>query len=402
MVDINYQLNPGRKFIKNIRRSADVSAQDKPIFILLRGIVVDVFSKTSQTVTSYRIPPYSLNLKIIGEDLSSMNPIYDSPKWYSPLLPINFIVLPEIGEEVLAIRETNKTNSSGYWLGRVNETATINRYLSKEWAEDTAEPQLKYGFPFEVRNIQNVSKGTLKEISLTLKKLKPGDISIQGRSGTYNIHSFDEKNKRGLLEFGIDSYLLVPDQQTTIPSSSGLIADVVNYAATNTTHVAQSSLSGVSDLIFSSSAIDKNIETSLIINRADKIINVSVSGEPLIYREVLGEKINSNIKDLIVEIKSLADILNTSVNSIMKMLENHQHTFKGADLKTDISIPIPKESTGSITKSIVFALKDQKVAKTEDIPNTLNVEGSINKITTKVNSIIADLENNLSKTQFIN
>ena len=51
-------------------------------------------------------PPFSIYAKIIGEDLDVEHPELQVEKiFYAPFLPIHNLVIPEIGEEILIMRE---------------------------------------------------------------------------------------------------------------------------------------------------------------------------------------------------------------------------------------------------------------------------------------------------------
>jgi len=421
---MNYldSLYPGRKFLREIRKATNNNGVAS--YVLLRGIVISINTIVAQREDSYQIPPYSLNLKIIGEDVSTDDPFEDPTNWFSPLLPINFIILPEVGEEVLAIRETNSRKSIGFWIGRVNETAFLTRYLARDWI-NAQEPQLKYGFPFDVKDIENNAGGTLKSenINIFLKDLLPGDVSLQGRSGTYHIHTRDVLNKKGSIETGVNIFVSEDVgtsvvSETASQSAAGVYGNSQNTEiktsvvsrtvtrekeATKVCHYAELSLSdmfNISNIDFSSSGIDRKIQTSLLYSSADRILSYSKTGEPLIYREVLGEKINSNIVALMEEVKKISILVKESINSIAKMLSEHQHTLDNVDLKTSFSVPIPEKSMGDQSREISFNTKGKKVEKPENIqaPSLL----AIDSINNKINEIIASLEDNLSKTHFIN
>jgi len=93
--DANELLYPGRRLIKESKRNYENWSNNKEaVFILLHGIVIDIFLEKGQKDRSHIVPPYSLNLRIIGEDITDKNAkdiVNKPPKWYAPLLPNNFL-----------------------------------------------------------------------------------------------------------------------------------------------------------------------------------------------------------------------------------------------------------------------------------------------------------------------
>ena len=159
-MDISKQYFPGRKYIKDtMSRSKSWEPAKEASFVLYRGIVVDILMDTEQNSQSSYIPPFSCNIKIIGEDITTTkDPASESKTWYAPFQPTNIITLPELGEEVLVIREISLKGTAGYWIGRVNNNAFLSRYLTREYA--TGTPKQVYGFDFNVRDIADFENGT--------------------------------------------------------------------------------------------------------------------------------------------------------------------------------------------------------------------------------------------------
>ena len=105
-------------------------------FILKRAIVISVkMGVNTNDNNSAFLPQYSINARVIGEGISTTVPENDIPKWYTPLIPNALMIIPEIGEQILVIHETLKTNSKGFWIGRVNDSDKVSLKLTNEQKE---------------------------------------------------------------------------------------------------------------------------------------------------------------------------------------------------------------------------------------------------------------------------
>ena len=92
-------------------------------FVLKRAIVISVkMGINTNDNTAAFLPQYSINARVIGEGSSTPTPENDIPEWYIPFIPNAIMAIPEIGEQILVIHETIKSNSRGYWIGRVNDS----------------------------------------------------------------------------------------------------------------------------------------------------------------------------------------------------------------------------------------------------------------------------------------
>ena len=82
------------------------------LFILNRAIVISV--KVGVDVSpqgSANLPQFSINARIIGEDLSNVSPENEVTRWYAPLMSNTIISVPEVGEQVFVMRETTLNKS---------------------------------------------------------------------------------------------------------------------------------------------------------------------------------------------------------------------------------------------------------------------------------------------------
>ena len=100
---LQQEFNRGYDFILNTYGSAENIMPGKNTWLLLsKGIVIDVdFDIAKNYKNAEGQPPFSIYAKIIGEDLDVDEPDLEVEKiYYSPLLPIHNICVPEIGEEI--------------------------------------------------------------------------------------------------------------------------------------------------------------------------------------------------------------------------------------------------------------------------------------------------------------
>ena len=142
-------------------------------------------------------------------DESSADPLEETDKvYYPPFFPMHSICIPEVGEEVLILKETPEPSAAGYYVGRVNDSTPLNISYARDYValnDPETRNSYRYGFNFDVRKLrekfsfQSPSPETANiSIPLTF-----GDVVQQGRSKTYVRQSFNKNNKKGVLEQGI-------------------------------------------------------------------------------------------------------------------------------------------------------------------------------------------------------
>lgn len=320
---IDEVLNPGRKFIKSTYGSALGWNKNKDArFILNRGIVLKVDIGINNDKISSIIPPGSIQAKIIGEDISGVNPKTELNKWYTPLMSLHNIAIPEVGEEVWIIRESTTTESQGSWICRVSESSSISRVLSNENLEGQS-PIDRYGFQFEVNDIkENITQDKEKVYTIPFRQ---GDVIQQGRTNTYIRQSFDPlNNSSGVLEAGIKESREYTHNDT--PS--------VGKTRTKTIHVSGSDLRRLTNIEIEDGSIENDVD--IIYSEADVVVNVSkkADSETTIQRHILGNKQTEWLKKLIATMQDLAerieagdisDRLNKLSEETSELLSKHQY-----------------------------------------------------------------------------
>tara|TARA_R110000824_G_scaffold4983_8_gene23370 strand:+ start:949 stop:2373 length:1425 start_codon:yes stop_codon:yes gene_type:complete len=359
-------LNPGLASVARSAKASRYAEFDNQI--LIRGIVVDINREMTvdKKYTAYK-PLYSVKAAIIGEDHDinkNIPPSLSDFKWYAPLTSHHFISIPEIGEEVIIIRESENRLTKGYWISRVSETNKTSRYLSKEYMNgDVKQPLQKYGFHFDVSKLNREKKQIqppFQKISYAIPA-KLGDVIQQGRSGTFIRHSFNPRAKRrgGVLEIGILEDRIYPlnDASTSI-----------GRTRTKTIHINRGLLSDIGGME-KETKIDFRIEgpfqdgsfqtiptnvldtpKNLIANVAEETYNISISNlaEQTLHRHVLGEKLvthQENVNKVLNDILSSIDKFVNTTDNIMEMFLNHTHGIP------EINIEIPDKEVSFVDRT---------------------------------------------------
>ena len=288
-------------------------------FILKRAIVISVkMGVNTSEASSAFLPQYSINARVIGEGISTKIPENDIPQWYTPLISNSIISVPEIGEQILIIHETLKSNSKGFWIGRVNDSDKVSLKLTNEQKQPANPlPLSRYGKSFDVKSLNQRSKQ--RNSYVEGKKIfqlpgQLGDVIIQGRSGSYTRHSFNPASesgeKPGLLEMGIlQSRPYAPSINPTIGVSHTKTAhfsnSVVSALGSQFTKQTPNDGDNISQTLpsqYSGGPETTNMSENrkdFIVNIANEIYNVSntTDSETSMYRQVLGEKLKEYFVD---------------------------------------------------------------------------------------------------------
>ena len=121
------QFNKGTDYIQSSYNVSDGVTKITPNLIF-KGVVIEVdFNALKSTSLASLIPPFSVFAKLIGIDDDVKNPLATQNKiFYPPLFPIHTICIPEIGEEVLILKENSEVSSQGYYIGRINDSSPLN------------------------------------------------------------------------------------------------------------------------------------------------------------------------------------------------------------------------------------------------------------------------------------
>ena len=146
------QLNKGVGYIQNSYNLSDGVTKITPNLIF-KGVVIEVdFGALKSTTYASVVPPFSVFAKIIGMDDDTIDPTNQQTKiYYPPLFPMHTICIPEIGEEVLILKENSEFNSQGYYIGRVNDSSPLNISYARDYVginDPETDNRYRYGFSF--------------------------------------------------------------------------------------------------------------------------------------------------------------------------------------------------------------------------------------------------------------
>ena len=379
--NLTRQFNKGLDYIQSTYNVADGVIQPTPTLIF-RGVVIDVdFKALKSTTYASLIPPFSVYAKLIGIDDDVEDPLVTQDKiYYPPLFPVHTICIPEIGEEVIILKETPEPSSQGYYIGRVNASSPLNISYARDYIginDPETGNKYKYGFSFDVRElrekfINRMPSGEFSNVSIPMTY---GDVVQQGRSKTYVRHSFNKNNKKGVLEQGIrmDGQLLSKDQVNsfnyvapvdsaapmlqgedgeliTTPQMLRSVDPSIGITKTKTIHFVDSSIKRLGDYTYQSFYGNKQTgeltgeDKGMIVNIAEEIYNISsrnVSG--LLYRQVLGEKLvvqQQQSLNLMKEVMNTVSDFAASTQVLLDAFLDHTHALPRIDLNLEKTIDV--------------------------------------------------------------
>lgn len=411
--DISSAINTSDRFVKETRRS-NVGFEQQKEFLLRRAVVTDI-NRQSKIIGALAqvMPAYSVAAIILDEDIYSSRPdLQKNKRWYAPLLPINNIAMPEVGEEIFVIKEQNIKSSFGFWVGRVNNNYNLNFYPAKDWNKNT-EIKFKNG-PIKVNEMNNdVFITPRKQVYQSVLPFLDGDVIQQGRSGTFIRHSFNPTNKNAVLELGIN----IKQPRVISKTNSSL-----GYTKTKTLHLESSSISDLTgqfnifqnnfDPYISLKDIKNNADfgtplfsfdntpQNIILNISQSHYNISTdaAGTPVtnyLYRQVLGDRNKEVIEELIDTVRDLKDF----VGEVYDEYKNHVHEMEGQTFRYGKKI-------GKKLVRILFKVNGGKgkTAPTEKVAindNTYGLDRKFPDFEEDLERISSKLDSTLSKTQFI-
>ena len=399
--DLLRQFNKGTDYIQSSFVSSEgIFNRNVPNFIY-KGIVIDVnFERTASTTSASMVPPFSVYAKIIGMDEDTADPETQfSRTYYPPLFPMHNLCIPEIGEEVLVLKESADESSVGYYIGRVNDSTPLNISYARDYIatnDKTTNNEFRYGFSFDVRKLRKkyehiMPSDETNNISIPLIY---GDVVQQGRSKTYLRHSFNRNNKMGVLEQGIslpgqgagdevtnsfnypapgsnkkvfnnvaDTYNQLNDETGEIVENISIVDPnfvlptnrkftrsydpSIGKTSTKTIHFVDSSIVRLGDYSFQSvngeTKSDLQAEDrSIIANIADEIYNISskeISG--VLYRQVLGEKLvnqQQQTYSLLKEVLTTVQGFAQTTQVLLDAFIDHTHALPKIELNLEKEI----------------------------------------------------------------
>lgn len=371
------QLNKANDYIQNSYNIADGVTKATPTLIF-KGVVIEVdFGTIKSTTYASIVPPFSVFAKIIGLDDDVLDPTNQQNKiYYPPLFPMHTICIPEIGEEVLILKENSTHASQGYYIGRVNDSSPLNISYARDYVginDPETDNRYRYGFSFDVRDLREkqlhkMPSAADNNISIPMTY---GDVVQQGRTKTYVRHSFNKNNKKGVLEQGIrmngqlinreminsfdydgnSANINAPQNETLGNSNLARSVDPsIGVTKTKTIHFVDSSIKRLGNYSYQSYYGNKQSgevdgeDKGMIVNIADEIYNISsrnVSGA--LYRQVLGEKLVSQQQQTLNLMKEMMNTVSDFASSTQMLLDaflDHTHAIPKIELTLEKTIEV--------------------------------------------------------------
>ena len=163
--DITRQLNKGADFIQTSFQASQGIVSPITSTFIFKGVVIEVnFERLQNYLNSSMKPPFSVYAKLIGWDEDTADPNVDNNKiFYPPLFPMHTICIPEIGEEVLILKESADFSAQGYYVGRVNDSSSLNISYARSWVGNQRNTSniSKYGFSFDVKELREAHESEM-------------------------------------------------------------------------------------------------------------------------------------------------------------------------------------------------------------------------------------------------
>ena len=378
--NIARQFNRGTDYIQGSYNISEGVTQISPQLIF-KGVVIDIdFGTLKSTTYASVVPPFSVFAKIIGLDDDVIDPETQQTKvYYPPLFPMHTICIPEIGEEVLILKENSEFLSQGYYIGRINDSSSLNISYARDYIginDPETDNKYRYGFSFDVRDLRAkfADKMPSSEDSNVSIPMTYGDVVQQGRTKTYVRHSFNRNNKKGVLEQGIrmDGQLLSKGQvnsfnyktaaedtmsymledgeaQAALPSRRS-IDPSIGDTKTKTIHFVDSSIKRLGNYNYQSFYGNKQNgeiegeDKGMIVNIAEEIYNISsrnVAG--VLYRQVLGEKLVTQQQQTFNLMKEVMNTVSEFASSTQVLLDaflDHTHALPKIELNLEKTIEV--------------------------------------------------------------
>ena len=382
------QDNRSAEYIQSSFNVSEGVTQPSPNLIF-KGIVIDVdLAALKSTTFASVIPPFSVFAKLIGVDEDVEDPLATVDKtYYPPLFPMHTICVPEIGEEVLILKENSEFSSQGYYIGRINDSSPLNISYARDYMginDPETSNNYRYGFSFDVRELRKKFEKQMpsSEFNNVSIPMTYGDVVQQGRTKTYLRHSFNRNNKKGVLEQGIrmDGQLASKDEvnsfdyqgteEQTAPAgllagfsprlpdgeaseAPGMLRSVdpsIVITKTKTIHLVDSSIRRLGDYTYQSFYGNEQTgelegdDKGMIVNIAEEIYNISSRnvGKAL-YRQVLGEKLVTQQQQTLNLMKEVMNTVSEFASSTQILLDaflDHTHALPKIELNLEKTIDV--------------------------------------------------------------
>ena len=323
------QHRPAAKIKKDFYHKGQMYEDSVYDEIMSKGLVVAVDYYGNKKLG---VSPYSVQVK-----LPSSFDTQHQDRWYSSLLPIHNLALPQVGEEVLIIFVTAGDKSQGFWISRFNYTEKFSTNSFKHIdisaidtdknTSKTLQDQL-----FGVNTTKDDIKETLDvepEIvyDIPYLRVKPGDVVTHGRSNTHIINTFDTKNKKGVIDILTEieeSKKKFYEQEYHVNSKGARVL------LTTLSNVDELSISGDSKRVFHKD-FGEHKEDSYALIKANQIRLIADTGG-LVNHMILAEQYKDWLEKLVNTLKTDIDAVKTEIEQLKTSFD----TFITGNLSTHI------------------------------------------------------------------
>jgi len=352
-------LHPGYRMIKQAYGASKGTHNPIEKFILYRAIVIKIIVTIDNDHTGSLFPPGTLECQILGDTVTSSNDPNIASSQVLPFNDLHNISIPEVGEEVWIVKESDKNGAIPYWIGRVNDSNFTSRVLARESYKDQS-PLSRYGYNFIVEEIDEKVTHEGRSYSVPFN---PGDVIQQGRSDSYIRHSYNTDDKdEGILELGIKER-----RRYGTP-----IGPSIGKTHTKTLH--------------------------RVIKGSGAIFNLTDNGNfNIVEQQVLGNKLNeslSGITNSIIELTKNLKNLETNVDDIKTNLNSINN-------KSDMDIKVSKDDKGFVIDVELISHKKTIFVETvvEDVDKDIR---EAKDILNDLKGFRDNFKEHLSQGQFIN
>ena len=298
------------------------------------------------------IAPYSVKVRIYTDYSSKID------SFYPPLLPVHMLSLPQVGEEVLIILFDSKNSEKGFWISRLNydnnfsdnnlNQYNLNSLNNKETTKQIYTPGLN---PDDLKELYDVEPSFPYKVPKM--RIKPGDVLTHGRSNTHVFHTFDTKNKKGIIDIVTE----IDKEKEDFYKQEFHISKGARNLLVTKHNIDEDLIQKDMNLKFHNNynkTAPKSQDESFVLETGDQIRLLSPKGGE-INHSVLGEKQQEWLEKLIDLISNLIENVSVLNENVLK----HKHMGTGPT-----SPPLPSELI-NFTKLIT----DLKTLK-QDINNT--------------------------------
>ena len=319
------------------------------MLILERAIVISVNLGIDINPTASYLPQFAINARLIGGTTSAYIPETEIPEWFFPLFPNSIVSLPEVGEQILVMKENIKNDSQGFWIGRVNDTDKVSfKGANAQLGAPGVTSMEQYGMRFRSNALHNRSPQPTAFANRPFFQIpaRLGDVFMQGRNGTYIRHSYNPnygpEGKPGILEMGVlqnriygnnEEPTLGKTRTKTVHFSNATLADTgIAFVKTTPNDDDITTTPGAGDDTFT--VTRKNF----IINTANEIYNISDMPDAAqsLSRQVLGEELNTYLLDENAKMVEILQTMNTMMDQLIVPMFghfiNHTHTLPAFDI----------------------------------------------------------------------